>query len=140
MDYKHKMDLLVFYPQGAYLYIEFMGKKYIEHQPTTPDEVLVFMESIQSIIRQLDTYVEANNLKEIIELNLQGVPLSKLNSETALHLIDLVASLRKDKKVVEKIRITNSNPIFKMIYAAVKSRLPKETRDLIEVVSNSTFF
>ena len=87
-------DLLVFYPQGRHLYIEFLGAKYIERQPTTVLEAHNFTMAIKPIIKQLDDYVEKNNLKEIIELNLKGVPISKLNSDTAMQLLKLMIEIR----------------------------------------------
>jgi len=133
-------DLLVFYPQGKHLYIEFLGAKYIERQPNTPDEVARFAELIRPVIDQLDAYVEKHGLKEIMELNLKGVPISKLNSETAIHLLNLVSDLRPEKGLLEKIRITNTNPIFNMIYKGVKTKLPERVRSIVELEANSKFF
>lgn len=133
-------DLLVFYPQGKYLNIEFLCSKYIERQPKTPEETVQFMNEIKPIIQQLDDYVLRHNLKEIIELNLKGVPISKLNSESALHLLELMTQIRPDKCILEKIKITNSNPIFTMIYKSIKGRLPGRMAGIIEVESNSKFF
>jgi Ni,Fe-hydrogenase III small subunit len=47
-------DLLVFYPQGKYLYIEFLGGKYIENQPKDAIEAANFTLKIKPIIEQLD--------------------------------------------------------------------------------------
>lgn len=133
-------DLLVFYPQGRHLYIEFLGARYIEAQPKTPEETAAFLKSVEPIIDQLDEYVEKHQLKEIIELNLKGVPISKLNSETAVHLIKLLVDLRPDKGLLEKIRITNSNPVFNMIYKGVRGKLPGRVKDLVEIEDNDKFF
>lgn len=133
-------DLLVFYPQGRHLYIEFMGKKYIDNQPKTAIEASEFVYKMKPIITQLDNYVEKHDLKEIIELNLKGVPISKLNSETALNLIQLVIDIRPDKGLLEKIKITNSNPVFNMIYKSVRSRLPDRVKDIVEFENDSKFF
>jgi len=133
-------DLLVFYPQGSHLYIEFLGCKYIERQPKTPEEIERFLETVQPVISQLDAYVEKHGLKEIIELNLKGVPISKLNSECAVHLLKLMTELRPDKGVLEKIRITNSNPIFNMVYKSVKNTLPAQLTSMVEIVVDSKFF
>lgn len=133
-------DLLMFYPQGRHLYIEFMGAKYIERQPKTPVEAHEFSMSIKPIVEQLDAYVEKHNLKEIIELNLKGVPISKLNSDTAVHLLKLLMEIRPDKGLLEKIRITNSNPIFNMVYKSVKSRLPERVSSIVEFANNDKFF
>jgi plasmid replication initiation protein len=133
-------DLLVFYPQGRHLYIEFLGAKYIERQPKTATEAHEFSASIKPIVQQLDAYVEKHNLKEIIELNLKGVPISKLNSETAVHLLKLLMEIRPDKGLLEKIRITNSNPIFNMVYKSVKSRLPERVSSIVEFANNDKFF
>lgn len=134
------MDLLVFYPQGRHLYIEFIGAKYIERQPKTPEEVAAFSQQIRPVIDQLDEYVEKHGLKEIIELNLKDVPISKLNAETALHLLNLMSEIRPDKALLEKIRIINSNPVFNMIYKTVRGRLPGRIRDIVEIEDNSKFF
>jgi hypothetical protein len=134
------MDLLVFYPQGRHLYIEFIGSKYIERQPKTPEEVATFSQEIKPVINQLDEYVEKHGLTEILELNLKDVPISKLNAETALHLLNLMSEIRPDKALLEKIRIINSNPVFNMIYKTVRGRLPGRIRDIIEIEDNSKFF
>jgi len=133
-------DLLVFYPQGKYLCIEFLGAKYIERQPKTPQEAIDFMNEIKPIVQQLDDYVIQHNLKEVIELNLKGVPISKLNSDTAVHLMELMVKIRPEKGILEKIRITNTNPVFNMAYKAVKSRLPTRVSSIVEFETNSKFF
>jgi hypothetical protein len=133
-------DLLVFYPKGRHLYIEFLGAKYIERQPKTPEETADFMIEIRPLIQQLDDYVLKHGLKEIIELNLKGVPISKLNSETALHLMHLMTEIRPDKGILEKIRITNTNPVFSMIYKGVRGRLPERVQSIVEIASDSKFF
>ena len=133
-------DLLVFYPQGSKLYIEFLGDKYLERQPKTPAETAQFLAEVRPVIEQLDAYVLKHNLKEIIELNLKGVPISKLNSDTALELMNLITEIRPDKGILEKIRITNSNPIFNMIYRGIRGRLPARIRDVVEIVADTKFF
>lgn len=133
-------DLLVFYPQGGYLIIEFMATRYIERQPKTPAETEAFLNSVKPLVLQLDEYVLKHNLKEIIELNLKDVPIAKLNSKTALHLIKLMIEIRPDKNLLQKIRITNSNPIFSMIYKSVKTGLPERVRNIIEINEDSKFF
>jgi hypothetical protein len=133
-------DLLVFYPQGGHLYIEFLGGKYIEVQPKTQDETAHLLEHLRPIVSQLDEFVEKHQLKEIMELNLKGVPISKLNSDTATHLINLLTDIRPDKGLLEKIYITNSNPVFNMIYRASKTRLPVNIQTLIEFKDDSKFF
>jgi hypothetical protein len=133
-------DLLVFYPQGRHLYIEFLGAKYIERQPKTVIEAQAFSMSIKPVIQQLDDYVEKHGLKEIIELNLKGVPISKLNSETAIHLLKLMIEIRPEKGLLEKIKITNSNPLFSMVYKSVKTRLPVRISSIVEFADNDKFF
>jgi hypothetical protein len=134
------MDLLIFYPQGKHLYIEFLGGKYIENQPKDAIEAAEFSLRIKPVIAQLDAYVEKHGLKEIVELNLKGVPISKLNSETAIHLMKLVADIRPEKGLLEKIKITNSNPIFNMVYRSIKSRLPDRIKDIVEFDNDGKFF
>lgn len=133
-------DLLVFYPQGSYLYIEFLVTKYIEQQPKNDDEMVQFMVKIRPIVKQLDDYVLKHGLKEIVELNMKGVPISKLRQETALTLLQLVIDMRPDLGILEKIRITNSNPVFNMIYKGLKGRMPGRVASLIEIAADSKFF
>jgi hypothetical protein len=133
-------DMLVFYPQGRHLYIEFLGGKYIENQPKNAIDAANFAAGIKPIVQQLDEYVEKHGLKEIIELNLKGVPISKLNSDTAVHLLKLMTEIRPDKGLLEKIKITNSNPIFNMIYKSVNGRLPDHVRNIVEFESDGKFF
>lgn len=133
-------DLLVFYPQGRHLYIEFLGAKYIERQPKTVLEAQEFSMAIKPVIQQLDDYVEKHGLKEIIELNLKGVPISKLNSDTAIHLLKLMIEIRPEKGLLEKIKITNSNPLFSMVYKSVKTRLPVRISSIVEFADNDKFF
>jgi hypothetical protein len=133
-------DLLIFYPDGRHLYIEFLGAKYIERQPKTIQETQAFSESLRPVIEQLDAYVEKHGLKEIVELNLKGVPISKLNSEVASHLLKLMVDIRPDKNLLEKIRVTNSNPVFNMIYKGVKGSLPDIITSRVEIVADEKFF
>lgn len=133
-------DLLMFYPHGRHLYIEFMGARYIERQPKTALEAREFSMALKPIVQQLDDYVEKHGLKEIIELNLKGVPISKLNSETAVHLLKLMVEIRPEKGLLEKIRITNSNPLFSMVYKNVRGRLPVRISSIVEFADNDKFF
>jgi hypothetical protein len=133
-------DLLIFYPEGRHLYIEFLGAKYIERQPKTIQETQAFSESLRPVIEQLDAYVDKHGLKEIVELNLKGVPISKLNSEVASHLLKLMVDIRPDKNLLEKIRVTNSNPVFNMIYKGVKGSLPEIITSRVEIVADEKFF
>lgn len=133
-------DLLIFYPEGRHLYIEFLGAKYIEQQPKTIEETQMFSETLRPVIYQLDAYVEKHNLTEIVELNLKGIPISKLNSEMASHLLKLMVDIRPDKNILEKIRVTNSNPVFSMIYKGVKGSLPEIITSRVEIVADEKFF
>lgn len=133
-------DLLIFYPQGRHLHIEFLGAKYIERQPKTPAHAEMFMLSLRPVIEQLDAYVEKHDLKEIVELNLKDVPIGKLNSDTALHLMNLMSDLRPNKNILEKINIINAGPVFSMIYKSIRSKLPANIRDIINIQNDSKFF
>ena len=98
------------------------------------------MTNIKPIVQQLDDYVLKNGLKEVIELNLKGVPISKLNSESAIHLLKLMIEIRPDKGILQKIRITNSNPLFNMVYKSVRGRLPVRISSIVEFAENDKFF
>jgi len=140
IDLSSMSDLLVFYPQGKHLYIEFLGGRYIENQPKNDVEAAEFTNKIRPVVAQLDAYVEKHGLKEIIELNLKGVPISKLNSDTAVHLLKLMMDIRPDKGLLEKIKITNSNPIFNLAYKTVKHKLPGRVSEIVEFEHDSKFF
>ena len=132
-------ELLRFYPQGKYLYIEFLATKYIDEQPSNTIESKMMLERIRPIVAQLDAFVESRGLKEIIELNLKDVPISKLNSKMACDMIDMCMSIRPEKNLVEKIIITNPNPIFKMIYKSVQGLVNPSVRKLLSIEANSKF-
>ena len=132
-------ELLKFYPQGKHLYIEFLAQKYLDIQPTNDFETRMLIERIKPVITQLDEFVETRGLKEVIEVNLTDVPMSKLNSDMALEMIQLCMSLRPDKDLIDKIVITNSNPVFGMIYKAVQGRVDTSIRRVLHIESNSKF-
>jgi hypothetical protein len=132
-------ELLRFYPDGKYLYIEFLATKYIEEQPSNDIESKMMLERIRPLVSQLDAFVESRGLKEIIELNLKDVPISKLNSQMACDMIDMCMSIRPDKNLVEKIVITNSNPVFGMIYKSVQGLVNPHVRKLLTIEANSKF-
>jgi hypothetical protein len=132
-------ELLRFYPDGKYLYIEFLATKYIEEQPSNDIESKMMLERIRPLVAQLDAFVESRGLREIIELNLKDVPISKLNSQMACDMIDMCMSIRPDKNIVEKIVITNSNPVFGMIYKSVQGLVNPQVRKLLTIEANSKF-
>lgn len=132
-------ELLRFYPDGKYLYIEFLADKYIEQQPSNDIETRMLLERIKPVIFQLDEFVEQRGLKEVIEINLKNVPISKLNSKMALDMIELCMNIRPDKNLVEKIVVTNSNPVFGMIYKGVQGSLNPWVRQMLRIESNSKF-
>jgi len=133
-------DLLMFYPQGTHLHIEFLVTKYLERQPKTPAQKEMFMLTVKPVIKQLDDYVIKHNFTEIIEINLKGVPISKLDLQTALELIHMCLEIRPDIGILEKIVITNTNPIFNIIYKNARGKLPPRIGDILEVASDSKFF
>ena len=132
-------ELLKFYPQGKHLYIEFLAQKYLDIQPTNDFETRMLIERIKPVITQLDEFVETRGLKEVIEVNLKDVPISKLNSDMALEMIQLCMSLRPDKDLIDKIVITNSNPFFGMIYKAVQGRVDPSIRRVLSIESSDKF-
>lgn len=132
-------ELLRFYPQGKHLYIEFLGDRYIDNQPKTNVEKDELLAKIKPIVAQLDAFVESRNMKEIIEVNLKGVPISKLNSKMACEMINLCMSIRPEKNIVEKIIITNANPLFNMIYKSVQGTVDQRIKKLLVIESNSKF-
>jgi len=132
-------ELLKFYPQGKHLYIEFLANKYIEVQPTNDFETKMLLERIRPVIQQLDEFVESRGLKEVIEVNLKDVPISKINSEMAIEMIQLCMTLRPEKNLIDQIVITNSNPLFGLIYKTVQGRVDPSIRRVLRVENNSHF-
>ena len=132
-------ELLRFYPDDRYLYIEFLASKYIEVQPSNDTETRMLLERIRPVITQLDDFVETRGLKEMIEVNLKDVPISKLNSDMAMDLINMCLSIRPEKHLIERITITNSNPVFSMIYKTVQGRLDPNIRRVLRIEANSKF-
>jgi len=68
-------ELLKFYPDEKYLYIEFLANKYIEVQPSNDTESRMLLERIRPVVSQLDDFVESRGLKEMIEVNLKDNPI-----------------------------------------------------------------
>lgn len=132
-------ELLRFYPQGNNLYIEFLASKYLEVQPTNDFESKMLLERIKPVISQLDEFVESRGLREVIEVNLKDVPISKLNSDIALDMINLCQSIRPEKNLIDRIVITNSNPLFGMIYKAVQGRVDPSIRRVLSIESSDKF-
>jgi hypothetical protein len=132
-------ELLRFYPQGKSLYIEFLASKYLEVQPTNDFESKMLLERIKPVISQLDEFVESRGLREVIEVNLKDVPISKLNSDIALDMINLCQSIRPEKNLIDRIVITNSNPLFGMIYKAVQGRVDPSIRRVLSIESSDKF-
>ncbi len=132
-------ELLRFYPDEKYLYIEFLANKYIEVQPSNDLESRMLLERIRPVISQLDDFVESRGLKEMIEVNLKDVPISKINSDMAMEMINMCLSIRPEKHLIERITITNSNPVFSMIYKTVQGRLDPSIRKVLRVEANSKF-
>lgn len=126
-------ELLKFYPEGDLLYIEFLCDKYIQNQPKSPEETKALFDRLTPIIQRIDEYVDQNNLKEVIELNLKNVPISKLNPATACELVNMCTRLREDKKAITKITITNSNPLFTIIYETAKGMLPPHVVRILSI-------
>jgi hypothetical protein len=132
-------DILKFYPDGRHLYIELLANKYIEIQPSNDVEMRMLLERIRPIITQLDAFVESRGLREVIEINLKDVPISKINSKMAVDMIDMCLTIRPEKNLIEKIVITNSNPVFGMIYKTVQTNIDPSIRRVLSIESNSNF-
>lgn len=132
-------ELLRFYPDEKYLYIEFLASRYIDVQPSNDTESRMLLERIRPVITQLDDFVESRGLKEMIEVNLKDVPISKLNSEMAMDMINMCLSIRPEKHLIERITITNSNPVFGMIYKTVQGKLDPVIRNVLRIEANSKF-
>ena len=132
-------ELLRFYPDEKYLYIEFLANKYLEVQPSNDFESKMLLERIRPVISQLDDFVESRGIREMIEVNLKDVPISKLNSKMAIEMLDMCMSMRPEKNLIDRITITNSNPVFGMIYKTVQGKLDPSIRKVLRIEANSKF-
>jgi len=57
----------------------------------------------------------------------------------AMDLINMCLSIRPEKHLIERITITNSNPIFGMIYKTVQGKLDPSIRRVLRIEANSKF-
>ena len=72
-------------------------------------------------------------MREVMILNLKGVGLSSLNTQTTSQLVNLLYTIRSDdESFLDRIEIHNSNPLFEMFYGQVKRNLPAKLVKLIK--------
>jgi hypothetical protein len=120
-------EIFRFYPEGQTLYVEVLGNEYLKKQPKNPEEAEAFAKGLKPIVENVEKYIREKNLREVMILNLKGVGLSALNTQTSSQLVNLLYTLRSDEEsFLDRIEIQNSNPIFEMFYTRVKKDLPPE--------------
>jgi hypothetical protein len=126
-------ELLKFYPEGDILYVEFLANKYLEIQPKTAAEKEALKNRLIPVIEQVDNFVESNNLKEVIEVNLEGVSIASLDPKATVDMLNLCLEIRPVKYIVQKIVITNATPLFYILYNSIKSMLPERLTSVLEI-------
>jgi hypothetical protein len=126
-------ELLKFYPEGDLLYVEFLANKYLEIQPKTAAEKEALKNRLIPVIEQVDNFVESNNLKEVIEVNLEGVSIASLDPTVTIDMLNLCLEIRPVKYIVQKIVITNATPLFYILYNSIKSMLPERLTSVLEI-------
>jgi hypothetical protein len=75
-------------------------------------------------------------MREVLILNLKGVGLASLNTQTTSQLVSLLYTIRSDDEAfLDRVEIQNSNPLFEMFYGQVKRNLPQKLVELITFVN-----
>ena len=126
-------EIFRFYPEDKILYIEVLGNEYLARQPKDPEAAKEFAAGLKPIVAQVEDLMRAKQMREVLILNLKGVGLSSLNTETTTQLVNLLYTIRSDdESFLDRIEIHNSNPLFEMFYGQVKRNLPAKLVNLIE--------
>jgi len=126
-------EIFRFYPEGQFLFIEVLGNEYLKRQPTNPEDAQKFAEGLKPIVAQVEDLMREKKMREVMVLNLKGVGLSSLNPQTTTQLVNLLYTLRSDdESFLDRIEISNSNPLFEMLYGQVKRNLPAKLVSLIK--------
>jgi len=129
-------EIFRFYPEGKTLFIEVLGNEYLKRQPANPDDAQKFAEGLKPIVAQVEDLVRAQNMREVLILNLKGVGLASLNTQTTSQLVSLLYTIRSDDEAfLDRVEIQNSNPLFEMFYGQVKRNLPQKLVELITFVN-----
>ena len=129
-------EIFRFYPEGKTLFIEVLGNEYLKRQPDNPDDAQKFAEGLKPIVAQVEDLVRAQQMREVLILNLKGVGLASLNTQTTSQLVNLLYTIRSDDEAfLDRIEIQNSNPLFEMFYGQVKRNLPPKLVDLVTFVN-----
>jgi hypothetical protein len=126
-------EIFRFYPEGQLLFIEVLGNEYLKRQPANPDDAQKFAEGLKPIVSQVEDMMREKKMREVMILNLKGVGLSSLNTQTTSQLVNLLYTIRSDdESFLDRIEIHNSNPLFEMFYGQVKRNLPAKLVSLIK--------
>lgn len=128
-------EIFRFYPEGQVLFIEVLGNEYLKRQPANPEDAQKFAEGLKPIVAQVEDLMRSKQMREVMVLNLKGVGLTSLNTQTASQLVNLLYTIRSDdESFLDRIEIQNSNPVFEMLYKQVKRNLPQKLVSLITFV------
>lgn len=128
-------EIFRFYPEGQVLFIEVLGNEYLKRQPANPEDAQKFAEGLKPIVAQVEDLMREKKMREVMVLNLKGVGLTSLNTQTASQLVNLLYTIRSDdESFLDRIEIQNSNPVFEMLYKQVKRNLPQKLVSLITFV------
>jgi len=128
-------EIFRFYPEGQVLFIEVLGNEYLKRQPSNPEDAQKFAEGLKPIVAQVEDLMREKKMREVMVLNLKGVGLTSLNTQTASQLVNLLYTIRSDdESFLDRIEIQNSNPVFEMLYKQVKRNLPPKLVSLITFV------
>lgn len=127
-------NFLKFYPDGKYLYVEVLAKEYMKVQPETQEGANKIADMVRPIVKDLERFCIAKNLKEITVVNLDGVNLANLKPEYTMKLITLLHTERPDFKHLERVEIRNANAQFEILYSVIKVGLPAPIRRIIKLV------
>lgn len=115
-----------FYPGEDYLYVEVLGKKYLEYGGDASQAFL-------TVIAAVDLYCDTHHKKHMTIINLQDVNFILVNPESTLRLITSLHKGHRDTNRMAGVEIINSDPVFDLSFNLIKLSLPHSIRGKIVI-------
>lgn len=115
-----------FYPGEDYLYVEILGKKYLEYGGDANH-------AFRTVIMAVDLYCNTHNKKQITIINLKDVNFILFNPESTMRLISSLHSDHENTNQMAGIEIINSDPVFDVSFNLIKLSLPPSIRAKIVI-------
>jgi len=115
-----------FYPGEDYLYVEILGKKYLEYGGDATH-------AFRTVIAAVDLYCNTHHKKQVTIINLKDVNFILVNIETTLRLIKSLHNEHGNTNQMAGIEIINSDPVFDVSFNLIKLSLPHSIRGKIVI-------